>query len=201
MDRHYSIILALVACIFFTSCSSYTTPIYNDPFFNGPKTELQILKEGGEPFIQRGENIVSNGKLSPRADENFEEYTARIINTLAVQEYQLEQLGREIDKKTMSIERLDTQIPTLQAKHVELRLDLMRVTSSDALTDSQGKLLFKKHVVRDGETLQKISMLTYGTYTGWLCIYRFNLEQLPNGPNRIYPGQILYLPMVTSEDI
>ena len=201
MDRNYKILFALAACIFFTSCASYTTPIYNDPFFNAPKTELQVLKEGGEPYTQRGENLADKHNFSPRADENFEEYTARIVNTLAIQEYQLEQIGRAIDKKLTSIERLDTQVPTLQAKHVELRLDLMRVTSSEALMDSQGKLLFKKHVVKDGETLQKISMLTYGTYTGWLCIYRFNLEQLPNGPNRIYPGQILYLPMVTSEDV
>jgi nucleoid-associated protein YgaU len=201
MDRNIRAILTLAACILFTSCSSYTTPIYNDPFFKTPTTELKVLQEGGEPYTQRGENLADKNSFSPRADEKFDEYTDRIVNTLAIQEYQIEQIVREIDKKTTSIERLGIQVPTLQAKHVDLRLDLMRVTSSDALMDSKGKLLFKKHVVNHGETLQKISMLTYGTYTGWLCIYRFNLEQLPNGPNRIYPGQILYLPMVTSEDL
>jgi nucleoid-associated protein YgaU len=201
MKRYSLGTLAIATSLFLVSCSSFLTPIYNDPIYNTPKTELEVLGEGGEPYTQRGENITNQNKFSPRADESFDEYSTRMINTLAVQEYQLQEIEKAVDKKIASVEKLDKQLPTLQAQHVDLRLALMRVTSDDTLTNSQGKLLFTKHVVKDGETLQKISVLTYGTYTAWLCIYRFNLDQLPNGPNRVFPGQILYLPVVTSDDL
>jgi LysM repeat protein len=53
---------------------------------------------------------------------------------------------------------------------------------------------FKVYKVRKGDTLQKIARRELGSYAGWLTLYRFNLDRLPHGPNRIEVGQALIVP-------
>jgi LysM domain len=47
--------------------------------------------------------------------------------------------------------------------------------------------------VSRGDSLWRLSQLTYGAGTRYAVIYKANREQIRN-PNRIYPGQILVLP-------
>ena len=49
-------------------------------------------------------------------------------------------------------------------------------------------------IVSRGDTLWRISHVTYGDGTRYAFVYRANRDQIRN-PNRIYPGQILVLPM------
>jgi nucleoid-associated protein YgaU len=49
-------------------------------------------------------------------------------------------------------------------------------------------------VVSRGDSLWHISHVTYGDGTRYALVYRANRDQIRN-PNRIYPGQILVLPM------
>lgn len=182
------------------SCNRYTTPIYNDPVFNAPRTDQTSLKQGGEVNLQRSHEPLDPHEVKPREGEHFDDFSKRLLNTLAAQEYQLEQLSNKIEKKSDSLTKLQTQIPEVQGEHVHLRLTLMRVLNADPLMEEEGGGPFKRHIIKDGETLQKISMLYYGTYTGWLAIYRFNRDELVNGPNRIYPGQILFIPIIRDDD-
>lgn len=52
----------------------------------------------------------------------------------------------------------------------------------------------EKYTVQKGDTLQKISQKFYGTTKKWIKIYEANKDRL-KGPNKIYPGQIIDIPV------
>jgi nucleoid-associated protein YgaU len=52
----------------------------------------------------------------------------------------------------------------------------------------------EKYTVQKGDTLQKISQKFYGTTKKWNKIYEANKETL-KGPNKIYPGQVIDVPV------
>jgi len=54
--------------------------------------------------------------------------------------------------------------------------------------------VIENYTVRKNETLQKISQKFYGTTKRWLKIYDANRDVL-KGPNKIYPGQVLRIPL------
>ncbi|MFH0913006.1 MAG: LysM peptidoglycan-binding domain-containing protein [Candidatus Omnitrophota bacterium] len=56
----------------------------------------------------------------------------------------------------------------------------------------------EKYTVQKGDTLQKISKKFYGTTKKWQKIYEANQDTL-KGPNKIYPGQIIDVPLDPEE--
>src|SRR6267378_550713 len=66
------------------------------------------------------------------------------------------------------------------------------VASSQAHQPSQPKIATK--VVSRGDSLWRISRVTYGEGMRYAVVYKANQDQIRN-PNRIYPGQIFVLPM------
>lgn len=52
----------------------------------------------------------------------------------------------------------------------------------------------EKYTVQKGDTLQKISQKFFGTTKKWNKIYEANREAL-KGPNKIYPGQVIDVPV------
>ncbi|MEI6631878.1 MAG: LysM peptidoglycan-binding domain-containing protein, partial [bacterium] len=52
----------------------------------------------------------------------------------------------------------------------------------------------EKYTVGKNDTLQKISKEFYGTTKKWLKIYEAN-KALLKGPDKIYPGQVLSIPI------
>ena len=55
-------------------------------------------------------------------------------------------------------------------------------------------LNMEKYTVQKGDTLQKISQKFYGTSKKWAKIYEANKDIL-KGPNKIYPGQVINIPV------
>jgi nucleoid-associated protein YgaU len=55
-------------------------------------------------------------------------------------------------------------------------------------------LTMEKYTVKKGDTLQKISQQFYGTTKKWNKIYKANQNTL-KGPDKIYPGQVLDIPV------
>ena len=53
---------------------------------------------------------------------------------------------------------------------------------------------FEKYTVGKNDTLQKISKKFYGTTKRWMKIYEANKDTL-HGPNKLYPGQTLNIPI------
>jgi nucleoid-associated protein YgaU len=52
----------------------------------------------------------------------------------------------------------------------------------------------QKYTVQKGDTLQKISKKFYGTTKKWTKIYEAN-KDIIKGPNKIYPGQAINIPV------
>lgn len=63
-----------------------------------------------------------------------------------------------------------------------------------------GARAFEKYTVRKNDTLQKISQMFYGTTKKWTKIYEANKEAL-KGPNKIYVGQVLNIPVEGIEGV
>lgn len=58
----------------------------------------------------------------------------------------------------------------------------------------------EKYTVQKGDTLQKISQKFYGTTKRWMKIYEANKDTL-KGPNKIYPGQVINIPVEPLKEI
>lgn len=68
------------------------------------------------------------------------------------------------------------------------------------ISESQAPLVnLEKYRVQKGDTLQKISQKFYGTTKNWTKIYEANKEVL-KGPNKIYPGQVIDIPVETLKE-
>jgi len=68
------------------------------------------------------------------------------------------------------------------------------ITESSIPETMPGASPIEKYTVRKGDTLQKISQKFYGTTKKWNKIYEANKETL-KGPNKIYPGQVIDVPV------
>ena len=63
---------------------------------------------------------------------------------------------------------------------------------------SVSTLTFEKYTIRENDTLEKISQKFYGTTKKWTKIYQANKDILKS-PNRIYPGQVIKIPLETQD--
>lgn len=57
----------------------------------------------------------------------------------------------------------------------------------------------RKYRVQEGDTLQKIAHRFYGATKKWTMIYDANKTTL-KGPDKIYPGQVLNIPVDSSQE-
>lgn len=62
------------------------------------------------------------------------------------------------------------------------------------------KQKFEKYTVRRWDTLQKVSKRFYGTTKKWNMIYEANKDKIKSA-NKIYPGQVLDIPVETMEEM
>ncbi|SCA62837.1 hypothetical protein SCG7109_AE_00110 [Chlamydiales bacterium SCGC AG-110-M15] len=190
-------VCAIFVCVaVIMSCGRYTTPLYNDPLFRKKSADRNELGLGGEPYGQRDEIDRDLNRFTPASNESYDDFAKRISNTLLSQEYEKDQLMQAIERKDASKKDLMGQMNKLLTKNIDLRLTLMRMLKVDDGTKGSLETLFKRYTIKPGDTLQQISHKHFGTYTGWLAIYRFNRDAMPYGPNRIHPGQVIYLPKV-----
>lgn len=67
-------------------------------------------------------------------------------------------------------------------------------TNIPETTESIPQPSIQKYTVQKGDTLQKISRSFYGTTKKWTKIYEANKNKL-KGPNKIYPGQVIDIPV------
>jgi len=73
------------------------------------------------------------------------------------------------------------------------------VMAESAQTSSQG-FLMQEYKVQKGDTLQKIAQKHYGTTKKWTKIYDANKDVL-KGPDKIYPGQTINIPIESQPEI
>jgi nucleoid-associated protein YgaU len=96
--------------------------------------------------------------------------------------------------------RLLSQPPPHIAKRQDVAVsELPRATAAARLSDggSSSPVVDPKiatTVVSRGDSLWRISRVTYGVGTQYAVVYKANRDRIRD-PNRIYPGQIFFLPM------
>jgi LysM repeat protein len=193
----FYILATVVLSLSFVSCGkTYKTPLRDDPFFIKKDQDMSMLQQGGEVYTQREDALEDENTYAPSPEETYDEYYARLHNTFLMQEEEKGLLTTEAEKKTLRIQELKDQMSQLLARHVHLRLNARHILASGEQKTDIASALFSKYIVKKDDTLQGISQKKYGSYTYWLAIYRFNRDQLTYGPNKIYPGQLLYLPNI-----
>lgn len=72
-------------------------------------------------------------------------------------------------------------------------------TAPEAVSAPAAGQNFKQYTVEKNDTLQKISMKFFGTTKKWYKIYEAN-KQILKGPNKIYPGQVINIPVETVKE-
>jgi hypothetical protein len=179
----------------------YTTITPRDPIFTDKRQNLDPLEEDGEKYTRRGDLTTDTSRFPPTPNETYDSYRDRIFTTLLAQELEIERLKTGIEDKTGSILNLSAQLEPMQEQQGEMRLALSQPQNSEGFATNKGASkhrLFQRYLVQKGDTLQKISHEHYGTYTGWIALYRFNHQRLPFGPNRIDEGTTLLVPNISA---
>lgn len=170
----------------------YTGPVYDYCM------ERKLLKSDGEPYQGRNSIFVDDSCFSPLPDESYSAYFARLMETLQIYYEDTENLTKAIESKIDSNDNLEQQLLGLK----EVYRDLMGAVTGAPRSQSvkvSGNPSFQRYIVKKGDTLQKIAYELYSTHTGWINIYRFNIDNLPNGPNQIEIGQVLLIPQAIGQ--
>ncbi len=165
------------------------------------ETDLGAFEEKGEKYTRRGDLTTDTTRFKPNPDETYDSYRQRIFNTLMAQELEINDLREFTGTKLTSIDNLKAQLEPMRAQQAEMRLALAAHENGDDFAFEQknrSQPLFHRYIVQKGDTLQRISHERFGTFTGWIALYRFNHSRLPYGPNRIDEGITLLVPDLDS---
>jgi len=80
----------------------------------------------------------------------------------------------------------ETASPKTDTAEITPALNKTEATAVKPLADNE-------YLVKDNDTLIKISEALYGDYRKWADIYKLNKGKIPN-PTILYPGQVLIIP-------
>lgn len=165
--------------------------------------DLAILDDHGERYTRRDDYSEDISQFRPKKSEPYESYFARVMNTLSIQEYNTTSLQEAIKSKKEAIEELDSQLQTMLESEVHMRLALSMYENGEenpkknkSQKNHASSPPFSVYVIQKDDTLQKIAKQAFGTHTGWLAIYRFNLKKMPYGPNQLEEGDKLFIPNI-----
>jgi nucleoid-associated protein YgaU len=152
-----------------------------------PDGTMATSKQG--VVVALAETESSSGVNQSRAEVPFNVPETAATNRLS------------LDRATRSSQaRLLSQPPLRIAKGQNVAVSqLLRPTAAARLSDggSSSPVVEPKiatTVVSRGDSLWRISRVTYGVGTQYAVVYRANRDRIRD-PNRIYPGQIFFLPM------
>ena len=152
-----------------------------------PDGTLATSKQG---VVVALDEVESN----PAADQSRPELPFNVPETAMTNGLWQDHAGRS------SQARLLSQPPLHIAKRHDVAVSqLLHATAATPLSDggSSSAVLEPKiatTVVSRGDSLWRISRVTYGTGARYALVYKANRDRI-HDPNRIYPGQIFFLPM------
>lgn len=164
---------------------------YDGPVFD-PCKDDKILGCEGLPYQERTPYLADDACFGPEKGESYCNYLDRASETMRRMEEEIAKLEETLTEKKESTKHLNEQLSSLQKANHDLMVALSNEKEKGASTPPP---TFAVYEVQKGDTLQSISYQAYNTHKGWVSIYRFNLERLPNGPNQIEVGQQLLIPL------
>jgi len=140
--------------------------------------------------------LLRNGEPHDRAVADQSGQFVMVPPRLPPGDYELTLRSRQPDgKQATSKQSVVVALAEVESSSsaVRSRAELPQaVGSSQAHQPSQPKIATR--VVARGDSLWRISRVTYGEGMRYAVVYKANRDQIRN-PNRIYPGQIFVLPM------
>ena len=205
--RNLFSILLLSSFIFlcgFTKDKLYL-PHVSSEVYEVDSEELESLGQRGEKYTRRSGDLDDVSNFSPREGEPYETYRKRMYQTLRSQEEEIRSLDIAIEKRSNSAEDLGDQYAVMQKQEQQMRIALSEFEAGGEFIAKPRppikQVPFEQYLVKKGDSLQGIAHERYGTYTGWLALYRFNHKRLPYGPNRLEEGETLLVPNIEFVDM
>ena len=177
--RFSNTILITLFSLFISGCLVRTYTVEK------PRVDLDV--SGNQGYLQGApsqEEVKQASKLS----------TKRKINVLEV-ELGKHPVGKDVEEGIESpsgIALIEEEEPVSE----DIILQEPQVFSQEAQGDeiSAQRTQYQTYTVQKNDTLQKIAYKFYNTTRRWNRIYEANKDIL-KGPDRIYPGQVLKIPL------
>lgn len=162
-------LLGLSLVVILSGCVVRTYPLTRDRVD-------QDLTSGNRGFIRGG---------APQAAERKATRTTQVV------EIELRS-PIKFEKAPLKTAPQKTIAPTAQEESLAGNRGYITGSAPLAVPEPQGAL--ERYTVQKNDTLQKISQKFYGTTKRWTKIYDANKDVL-KGPNKIYPGQVINIPV------
>lgn len=145
-----------------------------------------VTKERVDQDLSFGNRGYLQGQ-SPNVEQR-ERRTTRTTQIVEVELYppiKFERMPKVKESETAPMQKAEEQLTAGNRGYV-FQANAPEIESADES--------FEKYTVKKGDTLQKISQRFYGTTKKWNRIYQANQDAL-KGPNKIYPGQMINIPL------
>jgi nucleoid-associated protein YgaU len=134
----------------------------------------------------------NKGYVAGKAPETMEESNRATSRNTYVTEIELPIFGKHKENWPASAAQAPEKAEGVQEETAgEENLTEERAAATPA---ESREISFEKYTVVSGDTLEKISKKFYGTVKKWNEIYKANQDTL-KAPNKIYPGQVLNIPV------
>lgn len=149
----------------------------------------QVTKDRVDQDISGNRGYLQGSVPAEEAKERKTTRTTQVIEIEMRSPIKFEKAPR---KETAQAEPMEM----MEAEEVEETMgNRGYITQSETLAIAEPEMLVtEKYKVQKGDTLQKISKKFYGTTRKWQKIYEMNRGVL-KGPNRLYPGQVIEVPV------
>jgi len=151
----------------------------------------QATKDRVDQDLTSGNRGYLVGKSSEPEKERKATRTIQVVEVELRSPVQFEKGKKAAPKETI----IDDSALSGNRGYVTPARSIDEITIEEKVT---AKEYMQEYKIKKGDTLQKISREFYGTTKKWKSIYDANRDVL-KAPDKIYPGQTIYIPMAGSE--
>ncbi|MFH1458115.1 MAG: LysM peptidoglycan-binding domain-containing protein [Candidatus Omnitrophota bacterium] len=167
-------------CVLLSGCTVRTYPLIRDRVD-------QDLSTGNRGYLQG---------IAPAAPERKSKRTTRVVEIELSSPIKIDKRSREevAESSTTTAASDEEWLEDEDNNQGYITQSLVPVMKKPS------QMAFEKYTVQKGDTLQKISQKYFGTTKKWQKIYEANTNTL-KGPDKIYVGQVLDIPMDSSKGL
>jgi nucleoid-associated protein YgaU len=154
-----------------------------------------VTKERPDQDLSAGNRGYIQGK--PSVEPTKERKTTRSTKVVEVELYPFIRFETKPRQKAIEKTTVEGALPQEALGNEGY---ITKTTSPEIKQPAEAPKEIQKYTVREGDTLQKIAKKFYGITKKWTVIYDANKTTL-KGPDKIYPGQVLNIPVDSSKKI
>lgn len=146
-----------------------------------------VTRDRVDQNLSTGNKGYLKGSPAPSNTERKKTRTTQIVEIELFSPIRIDTSSKSkpVIEESMTIEEIDSE---------GNRGYMTNSYSPDVIGAKESSVSIEEYKVQKNDTLQKISQKYYGTTKKWMKIYEANKDRL-NAPNKIYPGQVLNIPV------